>query len=99
MTYVGITGHQRLEAPEKWSWVARVMNDELENIAPPLIAVASVAQMRSSTSSVSVDGGALSLIATFAVLFRVRLAIPVGAPIRRFPIARRAQSSMPKNEA
>ncbi len=40
---VGITGHQRLEDPEAWSWVARVIRDELAAIAPPLVAVTSLA--------------------------------------------------------
>jgi hypothetical protein len=43
MTRVGITGHQRLEDPEGWPWVARVMRDELARIAPPLIGVTSLA--------------------------------------------------------
>lgn len=43
MTHIGITGHQRLDAPEGWSWVDIVMRDELAKIAPPLIAVTSLA--------------------------------------------------------
>lgn len=40
---VGITGHQRLEDPKAWAWVAGVMRDELARIAPPLIGVTSLA--------------------------------------------------------
>lgn len=43
MTHVGVTGHQRLEDPEAWQWVARVMRDELSMMAPPLTAVTSLA--------------------------------------------------------
>ncbi len=43
MTRIGITGHQRLEDPEAWPWVARVLRDELAKIAPPLVAVTSLA--------------------------------------------------------
>lgn len=40
---VGITGHQRLEDSEAWTWVARAMRDELAKIEPPLIGVTSLA--------------------------------------------------------
>jgi len=40
---VGITGHQQLEDPKAWAWVARVMHDELARVAPPLIGVTSLA--------------------------------------------------------
>lgn len=40
---VGITGHQRLDDPEAWRWVASVMREELARIAPPLVAVTSLA--------------------------------------------------------
>jgi hypothetical protein len=40
---VGITGHQRLDDPEAWSWVARVMRDELAKVALPLVGVTSLA--------------------------------------------------------
>jgi len=43
MTRVGITGHQQLEDPEAWPWVARAMSDELAMIAPPLVGVTSLA--------------------------------------------------------
>lgn len=43
MTRVGITGHQRLEDPEAWPWVAKVIRDELARIAPPLVGVTSLA--------------------------------------------------------
>jgi len=43
MTRVGITGHQRLEDPDAWPWVASVMRDELARIAPPLVGVTSLA--------------------------------------------------------
>jgi hypothetical protein len=43
MTRVGITGHQRLEPPESWSWVTSTMRNELAKISPPLIAVTSLA--------------------------------------------------------
>jgi hypothetical protein len=40
---VGITGHQRLENPKAWLWVARVMRNELARVAPPLVGVTSLA--------------------------------------------------------
>lgn len=40
---VGITGHQRLEDPEGWPWVAGVMREELARVAPPLVGVTSLA--------------------------------------------------------
>jgi len=40
---VGITGHQRLEDPKTWGWVASVMRDELAKVAPPLVGVTSLA--------------------------------------------------------
>jgi hypothetical protein len=43
MTRVGITGHQKLEDPGAWSWVAGVMRNELVKMAPPLVAVTSLA--------------------------------------------------------
>jgi hypothetical protein len=43
MTRVGVTGHQRLDHPEAWSWVAGMMRDELAKMAPPLTAVSSLA--------------------------------------------------------
>jgi hypothetical protein len=43
MMRVGITGHQRLEQPQAWSWVAGVMRHELTKITPPLVAVTSLA--------------------------------------------------------
>jgi hypothetical protein len=43
MTRIGITGHQRLEDPERWPWVARVMLEELARIAPPVVGVTSLA--------------------------------------------------------
>jgi hypothetical protein len=43
MMRVGITGHQRLEDPKAWPWVARVMRDELARVAPPLVGVTSLA--------------------------------------------------------
>jgi hypothetical protein len=43
MTRAGITGHQQLDDPEAWDWVARVMRDELSRMAPPLVGVSSLA--------------------------------------------------------
>jgi hypothetical protein len=43
MTRAGITGHQRLDDPKAWDWVASVMRDELSRMAPPLVAVSSLA--------------------------------------------------------
>lgn len=43
MTHVGITGHQRLNDPEVWSWVARRMRRELAKFRPPLLGVTSLA--------------------------------------------------------
>jgi hypothetical protein len=43
MMRVGITGHQRLENPDAWPWVADVIREELGKIAPPLVGVTSLA--------------------------------------------------------
>jgi len=40
---VGVTGHQRLDDPKAWAWVARVMREELAKVAPPLVGVTSLA--------------------------------------------------------
>lgn len=40
---VGITGHQRLDNPSGWSWVKLTLKNELDALAPPLIAVSSLA--------------------------------------------------------
>lgn len=40
---VGITGHQRIEDPNVWVWVARVMRDELARVEPPIVGVTSLA--------------------------------------------------------
>src|SRR2546428_5547687 len=43
MMRIGITGHQRLEDPEGWPWVAGVMREELAKVTPPLVGVTSLA--------------------------------------------------------
>ena len=43
MTRIGVTGHRRLDDPEAWPWVASAMREQLAGIAPPLIAVTSLA--------------------------------------------------------
>jgi hypothetical protein len=43
VTRVGVTGHQRLEAPDAWPWVAGAVRDELARLAPPLVGVTSLA--------------------------------------------------------
>jgi hypothetical protein len=40
---VGITGHQELDEPEAWPWVAMMLRAELAKVAPPLIGVTSLA--------------------------------------------------------
>lgn len=40
---VGVTGHQRLEDPTGWPWVAEAMRQELANVAPPLVGITSLA--------------------------------------------------------
>lgn len=40
---VGITGHQQLNDPEAWSWVATALRAELAKMAPPLIGMTSLA--------------------------------------------------------
>jgi hypothetical protein len=40
---VGITGHQQLDDPEAWPWVAGVLRAEIASIAPPLVGVTSLA--------------------------------------------------------
>ncbi|HWY70335.1 MAG TPA: hypothetical protein VNX88_16825 [Terriglobales bacterium] len=43
MTRVGVTGHQRLDEPKAWSWVATTMRAELARMTPPLTALTSLA--------------------------------------------------------
>jgi hypothetical protein len=43
MTRIGVTGHQRLEGPGVWIWVASVMRVELSRVTPPLVGVTSLA--------------------------------------------------------
>ncbi|HLJ88715.1 MAG TPA: hypothetical protein VKZ53_17990 [Candidatus Angelobacter sp.] len=43
MTRIGITGHQELDSKDAWTWVTRVMLNELAEIMPPIIAVTSLA--------------------------------------------------------
>ena len=43
MTRVGVTGHQRFDAPDAWRWVANAMRGQLEIMAPPITAVTSLA--------------------------------------------------------
>jgi hypothetical protein len=40
---VGITGHQKLDDPQAWLWVAEVLRDELLKIPQPLLGVTSLA--------------------------------------------------------
>jgi hypothetical protein len=40
---IGITGHQRLDDPSAWPWVAEAIGRELDAASPPLIAVTSLA--------------------------------------------------------
>lgn len=40
---VGITGHQRLDDPGAWGWVKSALNNELDALGPPVIAVSSLA--------------------------------------------------------
>ena len=40
---VGITGHQRLDDPSTWSWVESTLNNELDALLTPVIAVSSLA--------------------------------------------------------
>lgn len=40
---VGITGHQHLDDPTAWSWVADAIRSELAVLTPPLVAITSLA--------------------------------------------------------
>jgi hypothetical protein len=40
---IGITGHQRLDDPTAWSWVAAAVERELDRAPAPLVAVTSLA--------------------------------------------------------
>jgi hypothetical protein len=40
---VGITGHQQLDDPKAWPWVAGVLRAELAKVAPPRVGVTSLA--------------------------------------------------------
>jgi hypothetical protein len=40
---IGIAGHQRSENPSAWDWVESTLSNELDALAPPLIAVCSLA--------------------------------------------------------
>lgn len=43
MTKVGVTGHQRLDDSEAWSWVKTAIKAELDLIACPILALSSLA--------------------------------------------------------
>jgi hypothetical protein len=40
---VGITGHQRLDDPTDWNWVEQELSNVLEQLAPPLVGITSLA--------------------------------------------------------
>jgi hypothetical protein len=40
---IGITGHQRLEHSDAWDWVTEAVRETLDQAAPPLVAVTSLA--------------------------------------------------------
>jgi len=72
MTRVGVTGHQRLDHPEAWSWVAGMMRDELAKMAPPLVAVSSLAIGADQLLArlVSERGGVVHAVLPFADIER-----------------------------
>jgi hypothetical protein len=43
MANVGITGHQRLDDGEAWTWVANTIREELAKLAPPIVGLTSLA--------------------------------------------------------
>src|SRR5579862_5078595 len=43
MTRVGVTGHQRLDDPESWTWVDETMREQLAKMRQPLIGITSLA--------------------------------------------------------
>jgi hypothetical protein len=43
MTRVGVTGHQRLDDPGAWHWVANSIREQLAGLPPPLLGVTSLA--------------------------------------------------------
>lgn len=69
---VGITGHQRIEDPKAWAWVARVMRDELARVAPPLVGVTSLAVGADQLLArlVLEAGGAIHAVLPFADIER-----------------------------
>ena len=40
---IGITGHQRLDDPSAWDWVASALSDELDILESPVTAISSLA--------------------------------------------------------
>src|SRR5215470_7743215 len=69
---VGITGHQRLEDPQRWSWVAGVMREELARMAPPLVGVTSLAMGADQLLAQLIleRGGTIQAVLTFADIER-----------------------------
>ena len=72
MTRVGVTGHQRLDDPEAWPWVARVIRDGLARMEPPLIGVTSLAVGTDQLLArlVLEQGGSLHVVLPYAGIER-----------------------------
>lgn len=69
---VGITGHQRLEDPKAWTWVAKVMINELAKLELPHIGVTSLALGADQLLArlVLEEGGTIHAVLPFADIER-----------------------------
>lgn len=70
--WIGITGHQRLDDPGAWRWVAKVIREELERASPPLVGVTSLAIGADQLLArlVLEQGGAIHAVLPFADIER-----------------------------
>jgi len=64
---VGVTGHQRLEEPVRWSWVKRELDRLLSSLSPPLIGITSLAVGADQlfANAVLQQGGSLEVVVPF----------------------------------
>ena len=64
---VGVTGHQRLNEPARWSWVKRELDHLLSSLSPPLIGITSLAVGAGQLFAIAVlqQGGSLEVVVPF----------------------------------
>ena len=99
MTRVGVTGHQRLDDPEAWPWVASAMREQLAGIAPPLIAMTS--PRRSSVmASWSRNRWQMAVVVRAVSSCRAGAKLTLVSPFPcELPYARMAPPSVPNRDA